>query len=39
MLITAALGPLAVTAFAGAIASVVVVLRAAFVRRSIARRA
>jgi hypothetical protein len=39
MLIAAALGPLAVTAVAGALASIVVVLRTAFARRSIARRA
>ncbi len=39
MLIAAALGPLALTAFAGVIASVVVVLRTAFARRTIARRA
>lgn len=39
MLIAAALGPLAVTAAAGVVASIVVVLRTAFSRRSIARRA
>ncbi len=39
MLVAAALGPLALTAVAGAIASVVVVLRTALLRRSTVRRA